>query len=265
MTRIKVAVADARSLPIAPESIDLVVTSPPYFGIRDYGGEGEIGTEPTPQDFVRELLLATGEMRRVLTKRGSIFVNLGDTYAAYNANRGDGNLQKNGAQRRPSADRGLSGGGAVRNKSLMLIPERYRIACVDGLGLIARAVIVWHKASPMPAGRLRDRVRTVHEDWVHLTKADRYYHDESALRAMGEGQMPPSVWRAPGARKASPEGHPAMFSEVWPERFVQGWSPVGGRVLDPFSGSGTTARVADRLGRVGVGLDLSPAYVRRHA
>lgn len=261
----RVAVADARTLPIAAGSIDLIVTSPPYFGIRDYGSEDEIGKELTPQDFVRELILATGEMRRVLTKRGSIFVNLGDTYAAYNANRGDGRLQKNGAQSRPSAERGLSGGGAVKNKSLMLIPERYRIACVDQLGLIVRAVIVWHKASPMPAGRLRDRVRTVHEDWVHLTKTDRYYHDESALRAMGEGQMPPSVWRAPGARKVSPEGHPAMFSSVWPERFVRGWSPIGGRVLDPFSGSGTTARVADSLGRVGVGVDLSFAYVTGHA
>lgn len=254
------AQADAAALPIASRSVDLVVTSPPYLGIRDYGNPCEIGAEATPQAFVKALTDVTAELARALKPRGSIFVNLGDSYAAYNANRGDGQLQTNAGQSRPSLPRGLSGGGAVRNKSLMLVPERYRIACVDELRLIARAVIVWRKRPSMPAGRLRDRVRTVHEDWVHLTLTDRYYHDEPALRRLGGGQMPPSVWDGPVARKASAGDHPAMFPPDWPCRFIEGWCPPGGVVLDPFGGLGTTVLAARQLGRVGVSLDLSRKY-----
>lgn len=257
-----VAQADARHLPVADKSVDLVVTSPPYLGIRDYGTVHEIGTEATPQAFVKALIDVTRELIRVLKPRGSIFVNLGDSYAAYNANRGDGQLQTNAGQSRPTFARGLSGGGAVRNKSLMLVPERYRIACVDELSLIARAVIVWRKRPSMPAGRLRDRVRTVHEDWVHLTLTDRYYHDEAALREMGEGQMPPSVWDGPVARRVGAGDHPAMFPAEWPGRFITGWCPPGGVVLDPFGGLGTTALAARDLGRVGLSLDLSRDYSR---
>ena len=253
---------DARRLPLATGSVDLIVTSPPYFGIRDYGEDRELGGEPTPQEFVSALVACTREMVRVLRPRGSIFVNLGDCYAAYNANRGDGQLQTNSGQSRPTFARGLSGGGAVRNKSLMLVPERYRIACVDELRLIARAVIVWRKRPSMPAGRLRDRVRTVHEDWVYLTLTDRYFHDEPALRALGGGQMPPSVWDGPVARKVESVDHPAMFAPEWPRRFITGWCPSGGVVLDPFGGAGTTAAVAHDLGRVGVSVDLSASYSR---
>lgn len=253
--------ADACALPIAGESVDLIVTSPPYFGIRDYGSDAEIGSEPTVSGFVSALLAAAAEMKRVLTRKGSIFVNLGDTYAAYNANRGDGRLQTNGGQSRPSAPRGLSGGGQVPNKSLMLVPERFRIGCADQLGLTVRSVIVWRKISPMPGGRIRDRVRTVHEDWVHLTRTDRYFYDESALREMGAGQMPPSVWDGPTARRADHD-HPASFHPSWPARFIRGWSAPGAVVLDPFGGSGTTARVAREMGRVGISVDLSMRWSR---
>ncbi len=253
--------ADAARLPLADGSVDLVVTSPPYFGVRDYDAPGTLGAESTPQEFVAALVRMTAEMVRVLRPRGSIFVNLADTYAAYNANRGDGRLQTNAGQSRPSLPRGLSGGGAVRNKSLMLVPERYRIACVDTLGLTARAVIIWRKRPSMPAGRLRDRVRTVHEDWVHLTRTDRYYHDQAALLELGNGQMPPSVWEGPVARGGA--GHPAAFHPTWPARFIAGWCPPGGVVLDPFGGSGTTAHAAHELGRVGISSDLSATYTRR--
>ena len=108
---------NALALPLADDSVDLVVTSPPYFGLRSYqdGGEhysGQIGDEPTPAEFVDALIAATREMVRVLKPSGSIFVNLGDKMAG---------------------------------KSLMLLPERYRIRAVDELGLIARAVVIWSK------------------------------------------------------------------------------------------------------------------------
>lgn len=251
---------DARALPLPNDSVDLVVTSPPYFGLRDYGTPGELGSEPTPSAFVRALVAATAEMARVLRPRGSIFVNLGDSYSAYNANRGDGRMQTNAGQQRPSLPRGLSSGGEARNKSLMLVPERFRIACADDLGLIVRAVIVWRKTPSMPAGRLRDRVRTVHEEWVHLTRVDRYFFHEERLRVLGDGQVPPSVWPGPVARGSIDGAHPAMFAPEWPRRFIAGWCPDDGVVLDPFGGAGTTAIEADVLGRTGVSVDLSHDY-----
>lgn len=249
--------ADARRLPLRSGSVDLIVTSPPYFGMRDYGNPRDIGQEDTPSGYIRQLVQATDEMARVLRPRGSIFVNLGDCYTAYNANRGDGRLQTNSGQSRPSLPRGLSSAGEARNKSLMLIPERFRIACADDLGLIVRAVVVWRKRPSMPAGRLRDRVRTVHEDWVHVTLTDRYYHDEDALRRMGGGQMPPSVWEAPVARGGP---HPASFGPEWPSRFISGWCPLGGTVLDPFAGTGSVVRAADALGRQGIAIDLTARW-----
>lgn len=255
-----VAQADAHHIPLKNQSVDLIITSPPYLGIRDYGNVHELGTEATPQAFVKSLIDVTQEMIRVLKPKGSIFVNLGDSYAAYNANRGDGQLQTNAGQSRRLLNQGLSGGGAVRNKSLMLIPERYRIACVDELRLISRAVIIWRKRPSMPAGRLRDRVRTVHEDWVHLTLTDRYYHNETKLRELGNGQMPPSVWDCGVARQQANVKHPAMFPVEWPKRFILGWCPPKGLVLDPCGGLGTTAMAASELGFSSISLDLSMAY-----
>ena len=252
---------DARHLPIPDESVDLIVTSPPYFGLRDYGADAELGSERTPEEFVAALLACTAEMRRVLRRRGSMFVNLGDCYSGYNANRGDGQLQTNVGQSRPALARGLSSGGGIPNKSLMLIPERYRIGCVDQLALVARAVIIWRKTPSMPAGRIRDRVRTVHEDWVHLTKSDRYHHNAAALRELGGGQMPPSVWSAPVASALDAQ-HPAMFPMEWPRRIITGWCPPGGVVLDPFGGTGTTALVGDAHGRTVLTVDTSADYCK---
>lgn len=259
---------DARVLPLADKSIDLVVTSPPYFGLRSYeddglkGYSGQIGLEKTPQEFVASLIECMQEIIRVTRPSGSIFINLGDVYASYPANRGDGRLQHN--THRPVFERGLSGGGAVGNKSLMLIPERFRIACVDKLGLVARAVIIWEKPNAMPAGRLRDRVRTVHEDWIHFTIRDRYFHNESALRGLGDGQMPPSVRRVNVTRTPMINGHKhcATFPLAWPRWFITGWCPLSGIVVDPFGGSGTTVLAAQELGRLGISIDLSGDYSR---
>src|SRR5690242_20257983 len=116
---------DARNLHLPDESVDLIVTSPPYFGLRDYGVDGQVGAEPTPADFIKTLIECTREMVRVLKPSGSIFVNLGDKYR--------------------------------KDKSLGLLPERYRIAAVDELGLIARAVIIWSKPNGLPES-VTDRV-----------------------------------------------------------------------------------------------------------
>ena len=212
---------DALHLPLPDESVDLCITSPPYWALRSYSaGPGEIGSEPTPQAFLEALWAATAEMARVLKPGGSIFVNLGDKYEGGGGPSGHtgkevGQGQKNGYRNSRS--------GAVPVKSLMLLPERYRIGCVDqtspyyraefyqglandlmdgditperarqladefeaspkskGLGLICRSVIVWDKPNGLPES-VTDRVRRSHEDWVHLVKQPRYYSATDEIR-----------------------------------------------------------------------------------
>lgn len=252
---------DALALPLADDSVDLIVTSPPYFGLRSYtdGGEhyaGQIGSEATPTEFLDALIAATAEMRRVLKPSGSIFVNLGDKYS------GSSNSQDNLAAWSAENARGV---GGAPQKSLMLIPERYRIRCVDELGLIARAVLVWSKPNGLPES-VTDRVRRSHEDWVHLTKQPRYYAavDEIREPATGDrrsrsapefltsnshrgvshrslrrdpdlfnplGKLPGSVWTVPTQPLTVPPelgvDHFAAFPMEWPRRLIRGWSPPG--------------------------------------
>ena len=204
--------ANALALPLADSSVDLVVTSPPYFGLRSYqdGGEhyeGQIGSEATPAEFVDALIAATREMVRVLKPSGSIWVNLGDKYAASGTMQtkhglGSSSLSSgvymDEALARPFKSRRIDN-GPVRNKSLLLLPERYRIRAVDELGLIARAVVIWSKPNGLPES-VTDRVRRSHEDWVHLTKQPRYY---SAVDEIREEYSPQTeAWQRLKQRRA---------------------------------------------------------------
>lgn len=297
---------DARALPLPDDSVDLVVTSPPYFGLRSYsdGGEhynGQIGSEPTPGEFLDALTECTAEMVRVLKPSGSLWVDLGDKYNSAASGQQNGNGHKSGLGG-GRHDRMMGRGSVLRtvpNKSLMLLPERYRIRCVDELGLIARAVLIWSKPNGLPES-VTDRVRRSHEDWVHLTKAPRYFSaiDEirtplsaKSLTHRGGGQSwgnernPDNNWSDAQIRRPDPRGalpgsvweiasqplkvpaslgvdHFAAFPMEWPRRIIKGWSPEDGTVLDPFSGTGTTALVATMLGRRGVGVDMSADYCR---
>lgn len=182
--------ADARHLPLPDASVDLIVTSPPYWSLRSYtdGGEhydGQIGAEQTPAEYIAALIECTREWMRVLKPGGSIWVNLGDKYAQ------DAERSRNGLSS------GLEGGKPLRDaagtiatgrrtngvprKSLLLLPERYRIAAVDQLGLIARAVVIWSKPNGLPES-VTDRVRRSHEDWIHLTREPRYYSAVDEIR-----------------------------------------------------------------------------------
>ncbi|MBK5248118.1 MAG: site-specific DNA-methyltransferase [Actinomycetales bacterium] len=305
---------DALALPLVDATVDLVVTSPPYFGLRSYrdGGEhyaGQIGSEATPAEFVDALISATAEMMRVLKPSGSIWVNLGDKYAG---------------------------------RSLLGLPWRYAIRCIDELGLTLRSEVIWSKAGKgFIDARASDRMRRTHETWFHLTRSTHYFHSSdvrvpaanaterpqriraeelfaaagltpehrSAIRAVGiidskgaavrsggrwgsasgalaaearshlgsyyrefcggtnNSLMPPSVLTVPVGSFKVPKGadvtdHFAAFPMEWPSVFIRGWSPIGGVVLDPFGGTGTTALVARVLGRRGVYVDLSTDYCR---
>lgn len=180
---------NALALPLADDSVDLVVTSPPYWALRSYtdGGEhyeGQIGSEPSPSGFVDALIAATREMQRVVKPSGSIFVNLGDKYAG-NAN--DGSSAHRAGSRRGDATMGVSTvGHGVPRKSLMGLPWRYAIRCIDDLGLTLRAEMIWDKPNGLPE-RVRDRVRRSHETWFHFTLGPSYYADLDEIRVPHTG------------------------------------------------------------------------------
>lgn len=253
--------ADSRHLPIEDNTVDLVVTSPPYFALRSYqdGGEhydGQIGDEQTPAEFLDALLEVTRECVRVLKPSGSLWVNLGDKYA--------GNSNGTAAHRAMSR----LGGGQRRTaigaptKSLLGMPWRYAIRCVDELGLILRAEVIWSKPNGLPES-VTDRVRRSHETWFHFTLEPRYYsavdeireaytygpahaqdrsHPSLANRRTQDpvtdawqgnplGKLPGSVWEIATEPLIVPEhlgvDHFAAFPTEWPRRIVQGWSPAG--------------------------------------
>lgn len=199
--------ANSRHLPLADDSVDLVVTSPPYFGLRSYqdGGEhyaGQIGDEPTPVEFVDGLLEVTKECVRVLKPSGSLWVNLGDKYVA--DNRGSGSDKKRGeAKHAPRGPLGFITGG-MRQKSLMGIPWRYAIRCIDELGLILRAEVIWSKPNGLPES-VTDRVRRSHEQWFHFTLNPRYYSAVDTIREQHKpGQSPSALSFAREGRETAP-------------------------------------------------------------
>ena len=186
---------DARhvSTLLEPESVALIVTSPPYFALRSYqdGGEhydGQIGSEPTPTEFLDALIACTADWVRVLRPSGSIFVNLGDKYAGSGGHNNDGlspksTLRGNGhvgggprirATKRSAPDSYNKASDGIPAKSLMGLPWRYAIRCIDELGLILRAEIVWSKPNGLPES-VTDRVRRSHEQWFHFTKQGHYF------------------------------------------------------------------------------------------
>ena len=177
--------ADARHLPIPDASVDLIVTSPPFWQLRSYtdGGEhykGQIGSEDTPQEYIAALLDCTREWMRVLKPTGSMFVELGDKYATrYSSVRGRGRSGLNGDDdtRARSGQNHTSAG----EKSLLGLPWRYALACMDELGLILRRDNVWDKVNPLPESPT-DRCATTHEYLFHLVKQSRYYAAIDELR-----------------------------------------------------------------------------------
>jgi DNA modification methylase len=183
--------ANSRSLPLADDSVDLVVTSPPYFALRSYqdGGEhyaGQIGDEPTPAAFVDSLLEVTRECMRVLKPSGSLWVNLGDKYSGAGRGNHDSDRLNNTAEFRAARLGTLNrrqhvGKGIIPPKSLMGIPWRYAIRCIDDLGLILRAEVIWSKPNGLPES-VTDRVRRSHEQWFHFTLNPRYYSAVDEIR-----------------------------------------------------------------------------------
>ncbi|EHR52327.1 DNA modification methylase [Saccharomonospora marina XMU15] len=177
---------DAHDLPVPDASVDLVITSPPYFGLRTYRDSdtayrGQLGAEDTPSAYLENLIACTREMIRALKPSGSIFINLGDKYSGHTKGSGTGRASSGTRSATRVPDGGNPHSYAVPAKSLIGLPWRYALRCIDDLGLILRAEIIWSKPHGLPES-VRDRVRRSHETWFHFTLNPRYYSALDTIR-----------------------------------------------------------------------------------
>src|SRR5574343_343602 len=232
------------------------ITSPPYFGLRDYKVEGQIGLEQTPEQYIAAMVEVFRCVRDVLADDGTLWLNIGDSYA--NGGRktrdGDDKLMQRGMNTRPTDPDG------IKPKDLIGIPWMLAFALrADGWYL--RQDIIWHKPNPMPES-VRDRCTKAHEYIFLLSKSERYYFDSDAIKedaVGGDGKRNRrSVWNVPtSGYKGS---HFATFPPALIEPCIMAGCPVNGIVLDPFGGSGTTAGVAIAHERKAIICELNEEY-----
>lgn len=276
------------------ESINCCVTSPPYFGLRDYGVDGQIGLEQTPEEYVAQMVSVFREVWRVLREDGTVWLNLGDSYAGGAGGRGDRDREiprADGSTGKPSqkhnGKRIPIPLGNYKPKDLMGIPWRVAFA-LQADGWYLRQDIIWAKPNPMPES-VTDRCTKSHEYIFLLSKSARYYFDADAVAEPSSGltggrfgsggrevgrlrqdagrERPPdtgtrnrrSVWTV--ATSPYSGAHFATFPPKLIEPCILAGCPEGGTVLDPFAGSGTTIQVANSLRRAGVGIELNPHYL----
>ena len=267
MENVKVMVGDCvgSMLTLDEKSVNLCVTSPPYFGLRDYGVEGQIGLEQRAPLYVSELVKVFDGVKRVLRDDGVLFVNMGDTYAGFKDGKFPPQSQSNGNQRgmpvsgAPHRNKALLQLDGFKNKELMGIPWRFAFAMQDA-GWYLRQDIIWSKPNYTPE-KVRDRFVRSHEHIFLFSKKDRYWFDGDAVRipdAQGSTKLRNDVWTVPVSKFKG--AHFATFPPELIEPCVLSGCPEGGVVLDPFGGSGTTAAVAARNGRKSIICELNPEF-----
>jgi DNA modification methylase len=274
-----------------PESVQCVVTSPPYWGLRDYGVDGQIGLEATPEEYVATMVDVFREVRRVLRDDGTVWLNLGDSYNNFRVSTNGQRVHNREQRGKPPGRRAVS--RKLKEKDLVGIPWRVAFALqADGWWL--RQDIIWAKPNPMPES-VTDRCTKAHEYLFLLSKAARYYYDAEAIKEPdsgqqhartvyagagslepsgglrsahgnlwgdesknGQGRNKRSVWTVATAPYA--EAHFATFPPKLIEPCILAGSRAGDVVLDPFGGSGTTAGVALEHGRKAALCELSGEY-----
>jgi site-specific DNA-methyltransferase (adenine-specific) len=239
------------------ESVRCVITSPPYWGLRDYGYEGQIGLETTLHQFINRLVAVFGEIRRVLKKDGTLWLNIGDGYTS--GNRGYRAPDKKNPARamsvRPDTPEGL------KPKDLLGIPWRLAFALQDD-GWYLRSDVVWNKPNAMPES-VKDRPTRSHEFLFLLSKSEQYYYDHNAVRELaadGSLKNRRSVWSV--NTQPTPWAHYATFPTQLIEPCILASTKAHDFVLDPFFGSGTVGVVCEQTGRRFVGIELNPEYVK---
>ena len=277
---------------IKEKSVQAIVTSPPYWGLRDYHADGQLGEELVPEDFVKTLTFLFNKSKRVLKDDGTLWLNIGDTYFGAKGGHWEGGN---------SITNDDTGGNYRMQRKAP--PKHHRLKTKDLTGVpwmlafslqkdgwYLRQDIIWHKPNPMPEA-VKDRCVKSHEYIFLLSLKPRYYFDYKAIQEKaiyvgdnrasrgdsrrdelltnnmaatsqptGEFRNKRSVWSINTAQ--SGEAHFAVFPEKIPELCIKAGTKEGDVVLDPFMGSGTTANVAKRLGRKWIGIELNEEYAK---
>lgn len=271
--------------------VDCCVTSPPYYGLRDYGIDGQIGLELSPEVYIAKLTEIFAEVLRVLKPTGTLWLNIGDTYNGYKGNANQKNMESMYAGHRHQPTRkphhGLES-KSIKNKDMIGIPWMVAFS-LRSTGYYLRQDIIWHKPNPMPEA-VTDRCTKAHEYIFLLSKSARYYFDAEAIKEQARSDnrahmvhhrkvengayrekysdymITPSekrnkrdVWTV--AVKPTKEAHFATFPEQLITPCILAGCPKDGIVLDPFMGTGTTAMVARKYQRHFVGFELNPDYM----
>lgn len=273
------------------ESVNTCVTSPPYWGLRDYGVDGQLGLEKTPEEYVSRMVEVFKEVKRVLRDDGTLWLNLGDSYAHQCSKK-----QSSSVGARGQADSGSRGkhylASGFKNKDLVGIPWRVAFALQKD-GWYLRQDIIWHKPNPMPES-VKDRCTKAHEYIFLLSKSPKYYFDHKAIQEPAKYPEGPrntkphsktnadgsialrtrlnlstigsrntknkrSVWTV--TTKPFKGAHFATFPQDLIEPCILAGCPQEGIVLDPFFGSGTVGLVANKHNRKWIGIELNAEYI----
>jgi len=248
---------DAREVlkQLPDEAYNCVITSPPYFWLRDYGVDGQIGQEETVAGYIEDIASVMDEVFRVLKRDGVLFLNLGDTY--YSGKGRSHGIDKKSSKRRfglRAVDRSGGLGIGLRRKTLIGIPWRVAIE-MTGRGWIMRSPIIWHRKHALPES-VRDRPRRSYEYVFMFVKNRKYYFDRQVLENAEQEDM----WTIVARPKSTNGLDTAPFPNELVRRCLDIGCRPGGSVLDPFAGSGTTLRIAVQSGRPSVGIDLNPQF-----
>ena len=245
-----------RQLP--SESIDCIITSPPYFWLRDYGVEGQLGLEDTVEDYVLALSDIMDESKRILKPAGVAFLNIGDTfYSGKGKSHGQDLKSKKRRFGLRAVDKSGGLGIGLQRKSLIGIPWRVALH-LTSVGWVLRSSVIWHRKNRLPEF-VQDRPSRSYEYVFILAKNRRYYFNKQALI---DKKIEEDLWTIAAKPKSTNGLDTAPFPDELVERCLEVGCPGGGTVLDPFAGSGTTIRVALATGRSGVGIELNPEFCR---
>ena len=237
------------------QSVNTVVTSPPYWGLRDYQTEDQIGLEKTPEEYTSNLVEVFRKIKRVLKDDGTVWLNLGDSYSG--SGKGpSGSLNKDHHHMEKIHSAIVPSG--LKQKDLVGVPWRVAFA-LQADGWYLRQDIIWHKPNPMPES-VQDRCTKAHEYIFLLSKNQKYYYDFEAVKEDGHEcrKNKRSVWTV--NLKPFKQAHFATYPPDLIEPCILAGCPKDGTVLDPFGGAGTTALVANRNDRNAVILELNDDY-----
>jgi len=237
----------------------MCVTSPPYYGLRDYGGEDcQIGLEESPEEYIQKLVEIFREVRNNLTDDGTLWLNMGDSYYNYRPGKGQALVKQTvSSSKQDLPDKCARRGNKLvgyKEKDLMGIPWMLAFALrADGWYL--RQDIIWNKPNPMPES-VRDRCTKSHEYVFLLSKNQNYYFDVDAIKEPTRRKR--SVWNV--TKKGYKDAHFAVYPPELIIPCIKAGSEKNDIILDPFMGSGTTAMVAKELGRYYIGCELHEDY-----